>query len=649
MDWRAGSREINYRRFFDINDLIGIRIEDEKVFDWYHGKILSLMKKHPEIQGLRVDHVDGLTFPAHYLKRLSKKCSNVWVEKILGEKESLPSYWPVQGSTGYEFSNTSARLFVDLQGLLYLHSHYLKNIDDRWERFHDCVYESKREMLESHFSAELAYITDAFYTISQTSKKYKNKFTRRELSTVIMEVSSSLRVYRTYAQKGKPIKSVYLAEALAEAEGRGKMPNRNAFRWFREVLAMPGTWGKDLYVSIKRWEQLTGPVMAKGLEDTALYRYCPLLSLNGVGGEPDWIGDGSREYHSAQQEVLRTFPLSLTTTSTHDTKRSEDVRSRIHVVAELSEEWTELFEKLIQDLQIASAPSPRVVYFIFETIIGAWPLDGKVSKEFVTRIQNYFVKAMREAKTETSWSDVNHDYEKQLREFVDELLVPGNPEGRDFLKRIRDFADKAAYFGALYSLSQVVLKGTSPGVADFYQGCEMWDLSLVDPDNRRPVDYSLRQSSLRKIQEGPRKELLTDVLNHWRSGEVKQLLTWILLQMRRASPDLILKGEYIPVEGQGSRRSHFVSYLRKYKDEYLWVVIPRFLAKIGDAHSEELRLKNEELLQTQFQLPSNAPTQWINLVTEEKLQGHGFKAEEIFKNFPMAVYRGVLNPVTHET
>lgn len=641
-DWRRGSQEVNYRRFFDINELVGVRIEDDKVFRWYHRKIFDLLKEHPEIQGLRVDHVDGLTFPSQYLKKLRKHCPAVWVEKILGEKETLPSRWPVMGSTGYEFSNISGRLFVDVKGLLHLHSHYLKHVDDRWEQFHDCVYESKREMLDSHFSSEMKYLTELFYVISQKSKKYRGKFSRPDLHEVIAEVSASLRIYRTYAQKGEKINSPFLEEALIEAEGRGKMPNRWAYEWFRHALLAPGTWSDGLYLAIKRWEQVTGPVMAKGLEDTALYRYCPLLSLNGVGGEPDWIGDGSREYHSVQQENLRSFPFSLITTSTHDTKRSEDVKSRIHILSELSEEWIELYHQLLSELHIKEAPSPRVIYFIFETIIGAWPFDGNLTPEFLTRLQNYFVKAMREAKTETSWSDVNASYEALVKNFVHELLFPATAQGQDFLKRLQEFTKKVAYFGAFNSLGLLALKGTSPGVSDFYQGSELWDLSLVDPDNRRPVNYELRKKYLHVVKEkissaNTREEYLRSVCAHWRTGEIKLLLTHQLLQLRRSCPSLILEGRYLPVEPEGARRAHFVSYMRNYKNQWLWIVIPRFLARTPNS-SDALELQDTDLLKTSFQLPTHSPSKWQNLITGEEVLGHSLSAAPLFKKFPVAIY-----------
>jgi (1->4)-alpha-D-glucan 1-alpha-D-glucosylmutase len=642
-DWRSGSQEINYRRFFDINDLAGIRIEEPEVFKWAHAKIVKLMKAHKIIQGLRIDHVDGLTFPSDYLEDLAKISKNVWVEKILGDGEKLPASWPVLGSTGYEFSNISSRLFVDLKGLSYLHSHYLQNVDDRWERFHDCVYESKREMLESQFVSELNYLTNQLYAIAGKQKKNRPGFLREDLAEALTELTSSLRVYRTYARRGKPLASRFLDEALAETEGRGRVKNKHALNWLRTTLLDPkGRWSEELYLNIKRWEQLTGPVMAKGLEDTALYRYCPLLSLNGVGGEPDWRGDGSVEYHAFYQEQLREHPQSMNTSSTHDTKRSEDVRSRIHVLSELSEEWTKLFESYPQS-DARHAPSTRAAYLIFETMIGAWPFDGKITESFVERMQSYMIKAAREAKTETSWNDVNGPYEEALKKFVKDVLKPKDPEGRAFLQSLRIFAEKCTYYGVFNSLASVVLKVASPGVPDFYQGCDLWDLSLVDPDNRRPVDYQLRQNLLRELKKATKESpqaTMKDLITNWKSGKIKLWLTWKLLQLKQQNPALFDEGEYIALEPKGKFKQHFVALLRKHEGVWLLVVVPRFLANKQDP-AKRLQVVAPELLATEFALPHDAPATWRSLFSGRELAGQSLAAKGLFADFPVAVFTGV--------
>jgi (1->4)-alpha-D-glucan 1-alpha-D-glucosylmutase len=642
-DWRTGSRSINYRRFFDVNELIALRMEDPKVFSWFHKKLFSLMKKHSEIQGLRIDHIDGLLQPDEYLKRLSQHTPHIWVEKILGEKESLTFETPILGSTGYEFSNTASRLFIHLPGLLSLHSHYINKIDGRWKRFHDCVYDSKKEILESHFTADLEYLTGLFFGISQKSRKYHNKFTKDELAEVIEEVTASLRVYRSYAKKGEPLHSRWVDEALVEAEGRGVIKSPLAFAWFRQALLDRKSSIPELYQAIKRWEQLSGPVMAKGLEDTALYRYCPLLSLNGVGGEPDWFGDGAQEYHSAQIEKLRTFPLAMSTSSTHDTKRSEDVRSRIHLLSEVSSHWIKFFDELSKESSFQEKLPRRVSYFILETILGTWPMDGKISKAYMDRIKAYAVKASREAKSETSWSHVNAEFEALLLRYVSHVLEPGSNKEKKSFARLKIFAEKITYFGAFNSLGLLTLKATSPGLADFYQGCELWDLSLVDPDNRRPVDYKLRVKVLRQVereyQQSPR-QLLTRLTLNWRSGEIKLFLTWRLLAMRNKYPQLFLQGDYIPVKTAGKYAAYFVSYLRRFEDQWLWIIVPRFLSRV-EQPTEALLL--DRLLQSKltFSLPADAPKKWEHIFSNTVVNSELAGLSQIFADAPIAVLRGL--------
>ena len=646
-DWKGGSREVNYRRFFDINDLAAIRVEDETTFRWAHQKIHSLVKKYPIVHGLRVDHVDGLTNPEAYLKRLSKISKNVWVEKILGEGELVPRHWQTRGTTGYEFLGSSARLFVDLPGLLHLHSHYTRKVDRRWERFHDCVYESKREMLDSHFVSELNYITEQFFLIANRGRK-SAEFNQDELREALKELTSSLRVYRVYFNAGHASKSHWLVNAFAEVEGRGKLPTKAAFNWLRSILLGKGDWSEPTVKLLHRWEQLTGPVMAKGLEDTALYRYFPLLSLNVVGAELDWSGDGAIEFHAFNQERLRSEPLTMSTTSTHDTKRSEDVRCRISYISEIAEEWTDQFESWhIANMPAAQGPSEtRIVperpieYMVYETLLGACPLDGVIDQEFADRMKQYFLKAAREGKSETSWTEPDEKYESALMAFVDRILFPKTKQGQKFLKEFKLHAARAAYFGAFNSLSSLTLKVMSPGLPDFYQGSELWDFSLVDPDNRRPVDYGLRRKYLKtmkaELKEDP-KSFRNRIVSNWKTGEVKQWLTWELLKLRKADPDLFIKGEYYSLEPRGAGRRHFVSILRRYEERWALVVIPRFLASAIDA-GKKLSLTDEMILSVDFPLPMQAPTEWTSALTGKKIDSGSPTAKMLLENLPVGIY-----------
>jgi (1->4)-alpha-D-glucan 1-alpha-D-glucosylmutase len=629
-EWRTGSRSLNYRRFFDINELAALKVEDEFTFRWSHGKLRELFRRFPEIHGIRVDHVDGLTDPEAYLEKLNRISRNVWVEKILGEGEKIPRSWPVIGTTGYEFLGSSARLFVDLPGLLHLHAHYTRRIDRRWERFHDCLYDSKREMLESHFVAEFGDLLEDFFRLADMGRE-KPGFSKSDLREALFEITASMRVYRTYMVSGMQSHDLgFLEAAFREVEGRGRYSSKAALEWLRKILFSRGDWSESAYRAIKRWEQLTGPVMAKGLEDTALYRYFPLLSLNVVGGEPDWVGDGAIEFHGFNQNRLREEPLTMSTTSTHDTKRSEDVRSRIHVISELSEEWTKLFhvwERMNSKLKgsrEAPVPDSATEYLIYETLLGAWPIDGKPDAVFARRMKQYFLKATREAKSQTSWIEPDSGYESQIMKFVEDLLDPKKSAG--FLRSFGPFAEKCAFFGALNSLSLLALKGLSPGVPDFYQGCELWDLSLVDPDNRRPVDFKHRSALLRHTTTAikkDRKTHLRQLMSGWKSGEIKLWLTHELLGLRATSPGLFIEGDYQPLNPEGPGRRHFVSFarFRKTDDENEWAVViaSRFLASVM-AHGRSLKITSTDILKTEIQLPHDAPTVWRNELTGEVIE-----------------------------
>lgn len=642
-DWRLGSREINYRRFFDISDLAAVRIEEPEVFEWSHAKLKQLINKYPQIHGLRIDHIDGLKDPESYLKRLQTISPYVWVEKILGEGESLPESWQTDGTTGYEFSNVSARLFVSLSGLLHLHSHYIRNIDKRWARFHDCVYESKREILESHFVSEINFLVDEFYNLVGRTEP-RMKFRKEDLCEALVELTCSLKVYRTYRKSLEPFDSNWLKEAFAEVEGRGLVHSRPTLDWLRKIL-MESRADSEIFEAIKKWEQLTGPVMAKGLEDTALYRYFPLLSLNVVGGEPDWMGDGAIEFHGYNQDRLRKYPLGLSTTSTHDTKRSEDVRSRIHVLSEVFEEWIQFFEKwsskksIAPDLKGRLQPDVYTKYMIFETLLGTWPTSSKIDKRFIERMKNYFIKAVREAKSETSWIEPNPAYEESLQIYVENLLRPRNSTTQTFLRELSQLAGKCMFYGAFNSLSLLTLKALSPGVPDFYQGGEFWDCSLVDPDNRRPVDYKKRRQALERLEQKSHDpiRLRIDLLKRWRSGEIKLWTMKKLLELRAENPALFIRGDYIVLEVQGEYRDHFIGFLRKLHNHWVLALVPRLLASKVPV-SPWLEIKNGALMAVEFKLPLEAPRNWVHLFSRETVKLDGvFRAEDVFHGWPVAV------------
>lgn len=638
VDWKTGGRQVNYRRFFDVNDLIGLRMEDRAVFAWFHRKTFALIKKHPGIHGLRIDHVDGLTFPEEYLQRLQRVVPHIWVEKILAEHEDLPQNWPVRGTTGYEFANAAGRLFLYLPGLISLRAYYIKNIHPRWERFRNCVYDSKCEILRSYFTSELHYVSGLFYR--QLSGSLKKNFSRQDLEDVVVAVTASLAVYRTYATKNKSSKDPWLRDAFKEVEGRHS-GNREALRWLQKTLSAARGTKKSL-LAVKTWEQLSGPVMAKGLEDTALYRYAPVVSLNNVGGEPDWMGEASIEFHSAQRRKRRQYPLSFNATSTHDSKRSEDVSSRLHVLTELSEDWLKLLEATSRVKTLPAAIPPATRSFLLQTILGAWPLGGRLDKDFRNRMKAYAVKAAREAKTETSWAQVNADYEKHLEAFVETLLSPQTTQEKALTAGLRDLAGQLSYFGAFNSLSLLCLKILSPGVADFYQGCEMWDFSLVDPDNRRPVDYSRRVDLLKTLQKEFKRDapaLLARLTEQWQDGAIKMFLTWRLLELRRSFPELLLQGDYIPVLIKGRDGAPLVSFMRKKDQQWLWILIPRYVATAESMASASGPLRLQKILNQdlRWSVLQEAPRFWDNIFSGTTVDRRSLNLEKLFAGFPVAV------------
>lgn len=637
MDWRTGSQEINYRRFFDINDLAGLRVEDPEVLQWSHGKIWELMKQHAEIHGLRIDHIDGLNSPIEYLQRLCEKTPSVWVEKLLSPGEKLDPAWPVLGSTGYEFLSAGSRLFVNESGAHHLQQHS-GVVDNSRKTFEECAYESKCEIIETHFVAELNYLVKQFYQAA-LAENVKPAFSSEELHQVLREVTLAMPVYRTYAEPGKRVESPWLEKAFAEVEKHKRVKSATALAWFRKALATPHAAGSLLYTSIKRWEQFSGPMIAKGLEDTAIYRYCPLLFLSGIG-ESVSATVSVQDFHAFNAERLQTHPLSMSTTTTHDTKRSEDVNARVYAFTDLAATWTSLVSGWISKGLVKTSLRPQTLYFIYETIVISWPADGKVTDEYITRLQNYFIKAAREAKTDTYWTEPHAYYEEILRQFVVDTVRPRTTNGRKILQGLQKFTQECMYLGAFNSLSMTTLKALSPGLPDFYQGCDMWDLSLVDPDNRRPVDYELRTDLLKKMKTAVKKSKQAysqSVLKQWQSGEVKLWLTWNLLQLRQNDLPLFQKGDYVPLRPQGKGQEHFVAFLRHLEGRWLLVVVPRFLGG-REKLKKSLVIQDPAILATEFVLPKGAPQEWTSVLNGQKLHGSTLPAADLFAGLPVAIY-----------
>ncbi|HUG13404.1 MAG TPA: malto-oligosyltrehalose synthase, partial [Thermomicrobiales bacterium] len=579
--WRVASQEINYRRFFDIADLVSMRIEDPDVFAARH-LLLRDLAASGRISGLRIDHIDGLHDPEGYLRQLQEflapsrgaRDANgepfyVVVEKILAEGEDLRASWDVAGTTGYDFLNLVNGVLIDTDGLERLDELY-RRLSGIENAFPDIVYHQKRKVMADLFSGDVRALVARLDRLSMYDRHGRD-LTQRELGQALSEVAARFHVYRTYV-RGYVVDAYDRQQIERAAAGaiEARPDLRRAFRFLRRVLLLefpnllPEEQKDEWQAVVMRWQQFSGPIMAKGHEDTALYIYNRLVSVNDVGGDPTHTGVTVEEFHEANQHRALHWPLTMNATSTHDTKRSEDVRARVNVLSELADEWDrsalrwqEINAPLRTTLNGQSVPDGNTEYLIYQTLVGAWPLDAAEVPAVVERLKGYLMKAGREAKVHTTWVDPHIEYEQRLDAFVDALL---SPENDSFMREFLPFQRDVAWFGALSSLSQVLLKTTSPGAPDTYQGTDLWDFSLVDPDNRRPVDYALRAD----LQTTARSEPPSRLLSHWRDGQVKLHVLGAALRTRRANPELFMSGEYIPLDVHGARRNHVVAFARRH-------------------------------------------------------------------------------------
>ena len=603
--WRVASDEINYRRFFAINDLAGIRVEDERVFDATHRLILTLVK-FGKVDGLRVDHPDGLYDPAGYLQRLQaagrEEPRYVLVEKILAHHEDLPEDWPVAGTTGYDFMNLLNGLFVDADGEAGMDRAYRRFLG-RSEDFEETLYECKRLVMREDLASELAVLSRRLLRISEGFEdrsghaRRSRDFTINGLRDALSEVVVFFPVYRTYITRGDVSETDrhHIEWAVARARKHSAAADKGVFDFVREVLLLESEGTEEYRAAVTafvmKFQQYTGPVMAKGMEDTALYRYNRLVSLNEVGGEPERFGTTVSAFHHLNGERGKRWPHAMLSTATHDTKRGEDVRARISVLSEIPAEWRgklarwgRMNRSRRREVEGGTAPSRGDEYLLYQTLLGAWSpeeMNEAGMEEFRERVKAYMEKAMREARVHTSWTAVDAEYEEAVTHFVDALLAPA--EHDLFLEDFLAFGQRIFRLGALNSLSQILLKLTAPGVPDIYQGTELWDLSLVDPDNRRPVDYVLRRKLLAELEAldpADASSLLRE--GAWQDGRPKLYLTCKALKFRRGYPEIFENGDYLPLQVSGGRADHVVAFARRSGDRVAIIVVPRLCSALID-------------------------------------------------------------------
>jgi len=594
--WRVAFSAVNYRRFFDISDLAGIRPEDTATFRAMHSLVSRLISED-RLQGLRLDHIDGLRDPAQYTRRLERLVRKlrreagldphfyILVEKILGLGESMPNLPGVAGTTGYEWLNVISRTLVDGRGMAAL--------DRTWRTFtgehadlHTMLEAAKHRVINTMLASEFTVLTRALSRIAAGHFSTRD-FTLDRLRAALQLYVIEFPVYRTYvtaAGAATPDRAI-IEDTIGRARTRWTAPDPDIFDFLRDTITLdlaanPGYSAPRVRNFALKLQQFTGPLMAKALEDTTFYRHHRLLALNEVGGEPEAPALSLAEFHALQSARVETAPASLTATATHDTKRGEDARTRILALSELPVDW----QATVTDWASRNAhlsdhtggkrrPTQAHEYMLYQALIGAW--EGHADTAFADRVEAYAVKAAREGKQETSWTNPNIDYEDALKRFLRRLLDPATSPG--FLTSFAAFAERAALLGALNSLSQLALKTLLPGVPDFYQGAERWDFSLVDPDNRRPVDFAAR-AAMTETATPPYAEGARD----WRDGRIKQALTQRLLKLREAHDDIFRRGSYSPVDVVGDHAGHVIAFARAIQDRQVVVAIGRHFAALTD-------------------------------------------------------------------
>ncbi len=606
--WRVAAEEINYRRFFDINDLAAIRMELPEVFEATHQLLLELVKKGA-ITGLRIDHPDGLYLPRDYFQQLQEHCAAALgeklppdgraiylvVEKILTGDEQLPNDWPVHGTTGYEFGKEVAQLLVDSSAELAMTAVYRRFIGHS-THFGHLVYAKKRQVMRLSLANDVNVLGNLADRLSEQNRWFRD-FTLQALARAVSETIACFPVYRTYLAPGRPVSPEdrgVIERAIAAAKRRNPGIEASVFNFLRDILLFQFPENLDEQAReeharfVLKFQQYTGPITAKGLEDTVFYIFNRLAALNEVGGEPQHFGLSPEGFHQRCQERQKKWPHTLLTTSTHDTKRSEDTRARMVAISELPVEWRQTVRRwktnnrrLKKAIDEMEAPDTNEEYLLYQTLLGTWPIleDGtaarETSPEYVTRIQAYMTKALNEAKINTSWIQPNEEWLDAMGTFVARILE-ASPKNR-FLANLFPLVEEIARLGAMNSLTQTLMKITSPGVPDIYQGNETWDFSLVDPDNRRRVDYDARQRLMQSLGNTAPAELL----QKWPDGRIKMFLIQKVLQFRRTQPDLFRHGTYRPLKTSGTFGESCISFAREHDARRIIVIAPRLSRRVG--------------------------------------------------------------------
>lgn len=662
--WRTASEEINYRRFFDVNQLAALRMEDPAVFEEVHRFVFDLIGRGAAT-GLRVDHVDGLFAPGDYLRRLQARAAEalggessgetplfVVVEKILGADEPLPADWPVHGTTGYEFAAAVSGLFVDRRN-----SRAFDRLYDRLTPgtprldFDDLAYACRKRVMHETMSGDINSLGFQLNRFSEGNRHFRD-FTLYSLISAIKELIACFPVYRTYITDSGPISDhdrQYVARAIRAAKRRSPGLTSLVFDFIERILlheAGSAEEREERQRFIGKFQQTTSPVAAKGIEDTALYVYNRLVSLNEVGSDPTVFGIEPSRLHAWMGDRAARWPAALSATGTHDTKRGEDMRARLDALSELPADWKAavsrwraLNRRLKTELGGRTAPDANEEYLIYQTVVGAWPFDAAEEAAFTERLTAYIRKALREAKVHTSWLTPDEAYEQAVIGFIERMLDPKRP----FVETMRPFQRRVAELGLVNSLSQLLIKCTASGVPDFYQGSELWDLSLVDPDNRRSVDYTRRAEGLRALPAAS-QDTATALVASRHDGRIKMYTMARALAVRGARREVFDRGRYVPLDTTGPRAESVFAFARRHDTGTVLSCVPRLIADMEGA-GQTPPLGSRCWAGTMVRLPADlagctVEHAFTGATLQPGLSANGdveLAAAELFAHFPVAL------------
>lgn len=648
--WKVAAEEINYRRFFTVNELISVKVEDRSVFSYTHDFIVRLVREGL-INGLRIDHIDGLYDPAQYLRRLRQAAGGVYtvVEKILGADERIPDSWEVEGTTGYDFMSRANALFCDQKGERGITRAYVK-FTGLFMDYETLISDKKRLILGKHLAGAIDNLAHELKRIS-ASDRYGRDTTLYGLRRALVEVMASFPVYRSYVSPNgvRQEDARWISEAFARAR---KTAPSLAFDldYIEKFLLLRCPHGasqeeQEAWVGFAmKFQQYTAALMAKGFEDTILYVYNRLLSLNEVGSDPYQFGITADDFHAFNLQKAARDDRSLNATSTHDVKRGEDVRSRISVLSEIPQEW-EAFLKTAAKLNrshkarrgLLAMPDENDEYALYQTLLGSFPFEQQDLDGYLQRMEEYVIKAVREAKVHTAWIRPDSEYEGACVSFLRALFDP--QEANRFLPEFRRFQKRIAFYGVLNSLSQLTLKAASVGIPDLYQGCELWDLWLVDPDNRRPVDFSKRMRMLKEFQEragGHDAGFFRELSAHPQDGRIKLFFTWRLLAARRSFGELFQRGCYIPLKAEGPCADNLIAFAREHAGVWSICCAGRFFTRL--VKEGEFAVGQGVWGDTRIILPPQAPVSWYDEVSAQELDSSaGLEVGVVFSSFPCAL------------